>query len=256
MDDAGRSARSGYRAARSKFMSTQHREATGRRVVALLYRRVSTPSQEQDGRSLQGQTQHTREYALRRDWTIGGEFQDVLSGTRSDRPQYQAMLERSRALRAALVPVVIVVQWMDRLGRSMLERARSAEELNRLQVEVHSVMEGGLVPGLVGHLLAAVADDGAKRIGQRDQDWHGRRDAAGWSASGGLPWGYRWRPATVDERGDGAPRRVLEIDPLQEPAVREAWSRAAAGASAYAVMKWMQSLDPEVRGGRIFGYST
>ena len=64
--------------------------------VALLYRRVSTDEQAQDGISLAAQQRQTRAYAAMHMWTVAGEFVDVLSGTRDDRPGYVRMLTRAR----------------------------------------------------------------------------------------------------------------------------------------------------------------
>jgi hypothetical protein len=52
----------------------------------LLYRRVSMAEQARDGLSLATQQSETRRYAAQQGWPIGGEFADVLSGTRTDRP--------------------------------------------------------------------------------------------------------------------------------------------------------------------------
>src|SRR6185436_5011402 len=61
-------------------------------ILALLYRRVSSDEQAREGVSLAAQSWRTRTYAARQGFLISGEYADVLSGTRSDRPQYQEML--------------------------------------------------------------------------------------------------------------------------------------------------------------------
>ena len=61
-----------------------------------------------------------------------GEYTDVMSGRRDDRPHYQALLAEVRRLRAERRPVVVVVAALDRFGRKLLERVRCREELKAL----------------------------------------------------------------------------------------------------------------------------
>jgi DNA invertase Pin-like site-specific DNA recombinase len=91
-------------------------------------------------------------------WRVCGEFEDVASGARADRAGYQALLAAVRRVRTDGRPAAVVGAWLDRFGRSVAERARATGELRALEVELHSVMEGGVVPGLVGSLLAVVAE--------------------------------------------------------------------------------------------------
>src|SRR6185437_1117550 len=108
-----------------------------------------------------------RRYIAAHGWVIAGEHQDVMSGKRNDRPAYQAMLADVRRLRRDGQRIVVVVNWLHRLGRRVLERARAWEELDELGVSVHSVAEGGQVPKLVVDVLAAVAEEESRQIGDR-----------------------------------------------------------------------------------------
>jgi site-specific DNA recombinase len=97
-------------------------------TTALIYTRVSTDEQARDGLSLDAQLAETRRYAAGRDgWIIGTEYQDVLKGTRDDRPAYQRLLTDVRRLRAEGRRVAVIVSALDRFGRAILERSR--EEL-------------------------------------------------------------------------------------------------------------------------------
>jgi len=69
---------------------------------------------------------------------------------------------------------------------------------------------------------------------------------------GRLPWGYYWRQATEDERRDGAPQKVLDVDPERAPYFREACQRMLASPSVRGVALWIQSLPEDARGGRHF----
>jgi len=108
--------------------------------TALIYTRVSSDEQAREGLSLPAQLADSRRYAAQSGWILGGEYQDVLSGKRDDRPQYLALLAEVRRLRGEGKPAAVVVKWLDRFGRSVLERARSAKELREADVPIHSVM--------------------------------------------------------------------------------------------------------------------
>src|SRR5918998_1006708 len=110
---------------------------------ALLYTRVSSEDQRREGVSLDTQTAEGRAYVARQGWVLGGAYQDVLSGTRDDRPGYRALLDNVRQRRQAGEMVVVVVLRLDRFGRRVLERVRAREELKALGVATHTVREGG-----------------------------------------------------------------------------------------------------------------
>ncbi|HEV2124632.1 MAG TPA: recombinase family protein, partial [Chloroflexota bacterium] len=101
---------------------------------ALLYRRVSSDEQAREGVSLDAQHAEVWRYAAERQWVIAGEYQDVLKGTRDDRPDYQRLLSDVRRMHAEGKNVVVIVAALDRLGRRVLERVRAREELKALGV--------------------------------------------------------------------------------------------------------------------------
>src|SRR5688500_9817554 len=135
--------------------------------IALNYTRVSSEEQAREGVSLDAQLTECRRYAAQHGWMLGQEFQDVLSGKRDDRPAYQALLSEVRRLRTQWQAVVVVVFRLDRFGRRILERVRCREELKVLGVPVHSVREGGEVFDLVANILASVAEEESRALGER-----------------------------------------------------------------------------------------
>jgi DNA invertase Pin-like site-specific DNA recombinase len=90
-------------------------------AAALLYMRVSGREQEREGLSLPAKLPDSQRYARDRGWIIGGTYQDVMTGTRDDRPQYQSMLADIRRLRMEGQNVVSVVKWLHRFGRKVHE---------------------------------------------------------------------------------------------------------------------------------------
>jgi DNA invertase Pin-like site-specific DNA recombinase len=225
-------------------------------TTALVYTRVSSEEQAREGVSLDAQLTECRRYAAQHGWMLGQEFQDVLSGKRDDRPAYQALLVEVRRLRAEGQLVVVVVFRLDRLGRRILERVRCREELKALGVPVHSVREGGEVSDLVANILASVAEEESRALGERVAAAKQHLTSNGWYITGQLPWGYRMRPATTEERAQGSPMTVLEPNPVEVPWVQEAFCRAGEGQTLRAVHRWVATLPNEARGGRVFAFQT
>jgi DNA invertase Pin-like site-specific DNA recombinase len=221
-------------------------------TTALLYTRVSTDEQAAEGLSLPTQQAATRRYASGCGFLVGGEYQDVLSGQRDDRPSYQALLADVRRLRADGQSVAVIVARLDRFGRRVLERARATEEMRRLNVVVHSVAEGGVLPAFVQNVLAAVAEERVKEISEQVSKVRQEASGKGWFFPGVAPFGYVWREATPEERKDGAPHSVLAADPLACGCLTDFYAKAADGVSMGALARFARTLPAEVGGGRKF----
>src|SRR3712207_2713577 len=127
--------------------------AEGRFVA---YCRVSTARQGRSGLGLEAQRQAVRDFLDGGAWALVGEFCEVESGKRSDRPQLAAALAACRVHRATLV-----VAKLDRLARNV--------------AFVSALMESGVefvatdmpaVNRLTVHILAAVAEEEARMISE------------------------------------------------------------------------------------------
>ena len=224
-------------------------------VTALLYSRVSSDEQADEGVSLAAQVSECRRYAKRQGWRFGDEMQDILTGRRDDRPGYQRLLLTVRGLALEGKPAAVVVASLDRLGRNVAERVRAYEELKRLGVPIHSAREGGIVSEFTYNILAAVAQEESRKLGERVRGSNKHFVEKGWRRVGRVAWGYRWRDATPQERAESAPLRVLELHPDEAPAVREAWARLATGASMQSVARWAAELPDAARGGRNLAFA-
>ncbi|ETX08104.1 MAG: hypothetical protein ETSY2_07350 [Candidatus Entotheonella gemina] len=99
-----------------------------------IYARVSTIDKGQDPET---QLITLRDYAERRDFQMVGEYIDYASGTREDRPHYQALLE---AARKRLVDVVWVWRY-DRFARSTQALVQALKEFQSLGVDFISYQE-------------------------------------------------------------------------------------------------------------------
>src|SRR5215831_8701308 len=185
-------------------------------ALALIYLRVSSDEQAEEGASLPAQLAECHRHIGRQPWRLDGEpYQDVLTGLKDARPAYQALLARVRELRAQGHSVVVVVADLDRLGRNTMERVRCWDELvETLHVELHSVRHGGVVPELVHTVLAAVAKEEVKKISMRvSRTWANLSEQGWYKCGASTAWGYRSRPRTAEEQAAGAPASVIEPDP-------------------------------------------
>jgi DNA invertase Pin-like site-specific DNA recombinase len=103
-----------------------------RRVA--IYARVSTVDKGQDPET---QLLVLREYAARRACVIVGEYVDYASGTREDRPQYQALFS---AARRRQFDIVLVWRY-DRFARSTQALVQALKEFHSLGVDFISYQE-------------------------------------------------------------------------------------------------------------------
>src|SRR3974377_1814191 len=105
------------------------------RVV--LYARVSSKEQREEGYSIEAQVRLLREYAVRQGFVITEEFIDVESASRSGRPGFNAMLAFLRKHPACRV---ILVEKTDRLYRNLKDYATL--DVKDWGLTIHLVKEG------------------------------------------------------------------------------------------------------------------
>lgn len=225
-------------------------------TIGLIYGRVSSAEQAIEGISLDDQLGKNRRYCAAKRIVIGGEFQDVQSGRRENRRDYQAMLAEVRALKAERKRPAVIVTYQDRLGRNMLEAARAYVELTEMGVDVHIEDRGGVPSELEYYMRALIAQEESRNIQRKIISAHRYFRDKLWHRPGLVPWGYRLRPATDEEGRDGAPEKVLELDPATAPYVRQAFERAASGEPVRQIALWVAGLPSVARGGRTLGYAT
>lgn len=121
------------------------------------YLRVSTARQGASGLGLEAQRSAVAGYLNGDDWTLVREVVEVESGKRNDRPALAEALRLCRRQRATLV-----IAKLDRLARNVVFIATLMEEkVPFVAVDMPSAND------LTVHILAAVAQDEAKRISER-----------------------------------------------------------------------------------------
>jgi DNA invertase Pin-like site-specific DNA recombinase len=128
--------------------------AEGRFVA---YLRVSTDKQGKSGLGLEAQREAIARFLDGGEWKLIGEFVEIESGKRNDRPQLATALKHAKRTGATLV-----IAKLDRLARNV--------------AFVSNLMESGAefvavdnphANRLTIHILAAVAEDEARRISER-----------------------------------------------------------------------------------------
>jgi len=126
-----------------------------RRFVA--YYRVSTDRQGRSGLGLEAQQKAVRDYLNGGAWELVGEFVEVESGKRGDRPELARALEACRKQRARLV-----IAKLDRLSRNLAFVATLMDS----GVEFVAV-DNPHANKLTIHILAAVAEHEREAISER-----------------------------------------------------------------------------------------
>lgn len=137
---------------------TANAEHTGNYVA---YYRVSTARQGQSGLGLQAQQEAVRQYLNGGDWKLLAEFTEVETGKGSNalvkRPQLQQAIAYAKKYKATLL-----IAKLDRLARNV----HFVSSLMESKVDFLCCDMPSATP-LTIHILAAVAEDEAKRISQR-----------------------------------------------------------------------------------------
>src|SRR5436305_5386057 len=99
---------------------------------AVLYARVSSREQQEEGYSIPAQLKLLREYGSRNGFRIEQEFVDVETAKTTGRPKFDEMV---RFLKSSRNGRVVLVEKTDRLYRNF----RDAVTLEELDAEIHLV---------------------------------------------------------------------------------------------------------------------
>jgi predicted site-specific integrase-resolvase len=135
----------------AKSMNTKH---SGR---YLAYYRVSTARQGRSGLGLEAQRQAVGEHLNGGNWKLVGEYTEVESGKRSDRPKLAEALKACRLQGAKLI-----IAKLDRLARNVAFISNLMES----KVEFEAV-DFPQANRLTIHIMAAIAEHEAKMISDR-----------------------------------------------------------------------------------------
>ena len=186
---------------------------------AVIYTRVSSREQQQEGFSLGAQAKLLREYADRNGFEIVKAFEDVETAKASGRTQFSEMVtwfKRNRSCR------VLLVEKTDRLYRNL----RDAVTLEDLDIETHLVKEGQIISKdaksqakLIHGIHLVMAKNYSENL--REEVKKGMHEKASQGIyPGHAPFGYRNNKA----------ERTIEVDPVDSVIVSRLFELYATGA--------------------------
>lgn len=204
---------------------------TTRRFVA--YYRVSTDRQGRSGLGLEAQQKAVRDYLNGGAWEIAGEFIEVESGKRSDRPQLAKALETCRRHKARLV-----IAKLDRLSRNLAFIATLMES----GVEFVAV-DNPHATKLTIHILAAVAEHEREMISERTKAALAAAKARGTRLGTPDPKG------AVERMGAALKARTSQFAANVVPIIRELQTAGYASHNAIAGQLNARRV-PTARGGQ------
>jgi site-specific DNA recombinase len=185
-------------------------------VTAVVYCRVSTEGQEQEGTSLQTQLEACRKYCQARRYEVGYEFSEACSGLSLERPK---LTELRELVRSDKIDGVVVYS-LDRFSRDPVHGVILMQELEKHGVTLEAATET-VDNSEVGKLVFYIKGYAAKLDAERRRDATGRGKQA-MLKNGKLPqgtgigiYGYQWireyKKRIPLEREARIVRRVFEM---------------------------------------------
>jgi putative DNA-invertase from lambdoid prophage Rac len=169
-----------------------------------IYARVSTTDQ-----NCEQQLHALREYVNARGWKIAGEFVDIMSGAKENRPEMKVLME---AARVRTIDCILVWK-IDRWGRSMPHFVASVQELRSLGVRFIALTqnidtdESNPAGRLMMNMLAAFAEFERELIVERTKAGLDRARRAGHKC--GPPFSVFRRDIAREMRGEGKSLRAI-----------------------------------------------
>ena len=212
----------------------------------VLYARVSSKEQREEGYSIEAQVRLLRDYALKQGFVIAEEFIDVESASKSGRTGFNAMLAY---LRKHSTCRTILVEKTDRLYRNLKDYATL--DVKDWGVTIHLVKEGEVLSPdskssqqFVHGIKVLMARNYSLNLGE--ETIKGMTE----KARAGIYPSY----ARVGYKNADGPngKRIIVPDPEPAPIIIDICERFAAGVhSVKALVKEMNSEGIQLRGRRL-----
>lgn len=203
--------------------------------IAVLYARVSTAGQEENGTSLDTQLEAMRKYCSEQGLTVLSAHRDTESGAVPDRPGLQTALDIIRNRQAG----VLVAYAFDRLSRNQTHQAvilHQVEELAGAKIELVTEKLDDTAQGRVlRSMLGFVAEMEREKIKERTTRGKRQRDALGRPRVGSTaPYGFLW---SYQQTGSKQTKIAYLLDPDTAPIVIRIFTEVASGKSLRAVAR-------------------
>jgi site-specific DNA recombinase len=185
---------------------------------AVIYTRVSSREQEQEGFSLGAQSKLLKDYAGRNGFQIVAAFEDVETAKATGRKQFARLVDFFKWNHSCRV---LLVEKTDRVSRNF----RDAVTLEDLDIEVHFVKEGQIISKdsksqatLIYGFNLVMARHYSNNL--REEVKKGQREKASQGVfPGHAPFGYRNNKA----------ERTIEVDPVDSNTVKRMFELYATG---------------------------
>jgi site-specific DNA recombinase len=192
---------------------------------AVIYTRVSSREQQQEGFSLGAQAKLLRDYAIRNGIEVVAEFEDVETAKATGRKQFGEMMTRFRKNRSCRL---LLVEKTDRLYRNF----RDAVTVEDLDIEVHFVKENQVLSKdsksqskLIQGINLVMAQNYSNNL--REEVKKGMHEKASQGIfPGHAPFGYRNNKA----------ERTIEIDTVNSVIVNRLFELYATGSYSVATV--------------------
>src|SRR5262249_10476513 len=218
-------------------------EAPQAATKAVLYARVSSKEQREEGYSIEAQVRLLREYAAKQRFLVTEEFIDVESASRSGRIGFNAMLAYLRKQTACRA---ILVEKTDRLYRNLKDYATL--DVKDWGLTIHLVKEGEVLsPDSASHqqlihgIKVLMARNYSLNLGEETVKGMTEKARAGIYPSY-APVGYR-------NVGDANGKRTIVPDPDTAPIITDIFERFVSGThSVKSLVKEMNSEGVQLRG--------
>ena len=157
-------------------------------MKAVIYTRVSTGKQQDNGVSLDAQKEAITDYCSRHGLTIAGIYSDAISGSNSQRPEFIAALNKAKADKASLV-----VYSTSRFSRDTIDQLLIEKELRQAGCRLVSLTDSVETETPQGEamftMMAAFNQMERRLIGERTKAAMQHMKAQG-KRVGSIPHGY------------------------------------------------------------------
>jgi len=195
---------------------------------ALIYCRVSTEEQAEQGYSLDAQEKFCREFAKNNGYEITGVFRDEgRSGTNLDRPALKDLLAKCQEDKSI---GALIVQETDRLARNTKDHLTIKALLQKSGVKIISVAQPMLDDSPEGNMIDTILAS----VNQFQSDINSRKTRKGLQEKfdqGGWP---SWAPlgyinVSVSGNAGGGNIKVLKRDPKRWPIIKQGFKLYLSG---------------------------
>jgi site-specific DNA recombinase len=213
----------------------------------ILYARVSTSGQAEDGVSLDMQKTRAAGFCAANGYRLAHVFVEVQSGGRADnRPELQRALDTVCRAKG-----VLVVYSLSRLARSVRDTIDIAERIDRAGAHLASITEKIDTTSAAGrmffHLISAFAEFERATLSERTESAMGHMRRAGRRISGRVPYGS-------ELSADGVTLKPVATEQANIQQMR-AW-RAAGSSYAEIALRLTSAAVPCKAGGTVWAPAT